>query len=217
MNPHRDQSDQPSDLSAIEFRLQRAGQEQREDLAQIPSTLPTAGEERSLAGFAQQMHADSRSGNGELARPSRVSMLPLAAAALLLIALGLWLERSNTPGGLAAPGTQVLGSSVVCLAPTGAVSSYDPFLWSFDLPPGGSYEIAVYDDKTGEPLLALKNLRQAKWSRREASQALSAASRSEAGPQTWPEFIRWEIVALDATGNEVGFGRSSAQLSSPSD
>lgn len=217
MNAHRDSSDQPGDLSAIERSLQRAGQEQREDLAQIHSALPTAGEERSLAGFAQQMNADSLAGSGAAVRPSRVSMLPLAAAALLLIALGLWLERPDTKDDLTAPRTQVLGSGVVCFAPTGAVSSYDPFLWSFDLPPGGSYDFAVYDDKTGEPLLALKNLRQAKWSRREALRDQASASRSEAGPETWPEFIRWEVVALDATGNEVGFGRSSAQLSSPSD
>lgn len=122
-----------------------------------------------------------------------------AAAALLVLAAGQLRHREQPAG----PGP-VLGTGVRLLAPVGTVDAYSPFEWAAERPPGGWFEVRVYDETEGatqSPLARSGRLDAPRW---------------PGPPETtsWPETIRWDVQVFDGTGRVRVSGSAQASRSS---
>lgn len=134
----------------------------------------------------------------------------LIAAALLLVSI--WIiqpfpRESNSPAiepnpASPFPGSApLLGGDLQLLDPVGEVSEWGRFRWSQDLPKGGWFVITVYEAEGNSPrILAGPETRiEGEW--QPTSEETAA----------WPNSIRWEVQAFDATKVLCGNGWARAR------
>ena len=172
-----------AELSGLEQELSASKPIALERLA------PIEGEERVLQGFR------------ELARPSRKRKpgLWLAVAALLLI--GFWLGMHFSADENPKRGPITLSDELAGYAPVGDVAAFEEFRWPDPLPSGGSYELRVFDARSGHLLASVEELSEPSWKP-------SAQVRAN-----WPRLLRWELSVRDSSNALHGSPRSfSAQL-----
>ena len=127
---------------------------------------------------------------------SRTRLLGLAAAAVIMLLAFVFFHEKEQPGG-----EILLGSKrVECLAPLGGTARYDLFEWRAPLPPGGHFELRIFeDDPEGHgPALLTRSFESNRW------------VPTESQAQSLPSPLIWELSVFDATGVEVGHGRARA-------
>lgn len=115
----------------------------------------------------------------------------LAVAAAIMIVDRLLV--SEVDPGLATERQVYLGEELPGAMPAGEVDGYAPFRWSYELAPGDSFELAVYDDTaeaTSAPLVRVSRLTGNSWE--------SPAESSE-----WPDAIRWTLDLVRPDGARV--------------
>jgi hypothetical protein len=156
----------------------------------------------SLAWVRRRTIADARRAAGTRPRPRRgVVTVTLAAAALLLLALGAAFLRERT-GASGEPEVQLLGPGLPaaaplhCRTPSGAVTEYPPFRWETEetLAPGEEYLVVVRATDAQGAELARTRTRATSWS----PEPLEL--------ERWPAAIHWTVQQLD----DLGFPQASA-------
>ncbi|MEO0764262.1 MAG: hypothetical protein AAFZ09_21080, partial [Pseudomonadota bacterium] len=105
-------------------------------------------------------------------------LLVLAAVAAAVV-LTLQLDRGGPPPAVDDGPKIFLGPELDGAAPAGPSEAYTPFEWSYDAPPGTTFEIRVYDAESDRLLAESGRLRSAGW--------------SPADTATWPDQIRWTL------------------------
>jgi hypothetical protein len=88
------------------------------------------------------------------------------------------------------------------LTPSGVVRDYTPLQWKLPLPPGGRFEVRVWDERSSTsdaPFMMNDRLHAPEW----------FASPEET--RRWPDKILWEVRVYDATDILVGQDRTVAE------
>lgn len=140
---------------------------------------------------ALPLHALPRGPKRTFSRPLIVGV---ASAAAGIVAVG-WFVHSLLPQQPEETRETVLGSETDSgMSPSGAVREYTPLSWKLGLPPGGRFELTVWDDRPDaapEPLV-----KPELWYRNE---------RFFPPEQTrlWPDRIRWRVRVIDASGTQI--------------
>jgi len=178
------------------------GAERPSDRADVAAALDRA---RHLERARHEEPAGASRGRGR-----RIALVATATAAGLVALLFVTRElgngsRSTVPD---ARDHELGGASLELLAPVGPVDpggSFGPFRWRFELPPGGHFEVRVYDRGAPDgaslrPTITSERLTEPEW-----TPTTTAA---------WPDAIRWEVVARDASG---AIAASSSAFASRSD
>lgn len=177
--------------------LDEAGASQSETLAQVRRALragdPAPGEEL-VAPFVR-----AKLGQAAPRRPRLRLLAPLAAAAAAAAVLLGWLMRSKFPLADDHGRGVMLGEhSDKGLSPAGEVREYGPFRWPMQRPPGGSFNLRVWDAREDDPRRALYIRERIE----ENEVCIEAADLAK-----FPDAIGWDVQACDATGQDVGAPR----------
>lgn len=172
--PEESPGDRPD---PVEEELRRAGERVRANLARRGAELVDVGRKaKARDSMLEIMRA--RSPAEPRATKRRGLAFALAAAAVLLalaLALRFWPGKDSGPTPLGTEGVRIR-------APVGAVSSFSPFSWEGDLPPGGFFEIVIRDE-AGNDIGSWK-VQEHAWSPPEGTHL--------------PEGIRWQVRVRDA-------------------
>lgn len=184
------------ELRRVAQRLERAG-------ADEVDRLMRAGVDPELEARAREHLRRLMEGQGD-ARPAPVRRLRtwavlVAAAATVVVWIAVWRGRDAPAGDGPA---QVLsnGARVEALAPHGEVTAYGTFRWSGPaLPAGAVWIVRVFDAKDeAEPPLET-SVEEARWTPDDESEL--------------PDRIRWEVEAVGASGEPLGWDEASASRS----
>jgi len=113
--------------------------------------------------------------------------------ALLLFGCGAEEPPAPAPGGI---------GEIVCRTPVGEGADYSEFAWDCELPPGGYFQVAVYDYNGGQPLGPRRRspqLVEASWKPRSYDSARFA------------DEILWRVNAYDQARKLVARGEAVAK------
>lgn len=176
-----------AELREIEHRLS----------ASMPAGLerlpPIEGEERILRGFREVVEPPQ---NRKLAL-RLAPWLAVAALVLGIFWLGTRFSRDENP----TRGPITLSDAPAGYAPVGEVAAFEDFRWPDALPSGGSYELRIFDARSGRLLTSVEEWAEPFW--KPSAEELAA----------WPRSIRWELSVRDSSRALHGSPRSfSAQL-----
>jgi hypothetical protein len=183
-------------LARVRTLLDETAREEREVVAELDWAEPAPG--RELVGAFVREQMDQRA-LAARPRPWWRSAWVAAAAASILIAG--WIVRALTaPRGEERTRTS-LGEESESLQPSGPGSSFERFAWpGLQLPPGGRYELRVWDRAKGpeDGRLVRLDLEEQEW----------APAPGESA--SWPDQIAWEVRVIDATGESGTSATASA-------
>lgn len=171
-------------------RLEAAGREQRQELAEVRALGSAPGEDRVERALAMA--------GAQSARRGRRLLLPLAAALLLLAGAGWWLAREASSDH--GDGAEYLGPALDELEPSGPNASFVEFTWKYESGHAERFVVRVYDAKSPDVLLLQRPTPSSPW------------TPSHADLELLPDSIVWEVEALDAFG-QVESGPVSASAS----
>ena len=150
--------------------------------------------ERAEEALLQAMERD------EVALPGIRSFawMPLTAAALFLIALGVHFFRGETQTPARTSGI-FLGGDFELHEPTGTDASFSSFRWESHAPEGGYYEVRVRPSDGANAVFESGKLDQAQWT-------LTKEQAAEL-----PDEILWEVRAYDPFGQQQGIASARAR------
>jgi len=177
----------------------------RSPMATPGSISPTSAPPSATGGAPGRVPGSDGTERREPARPpgawGRLAWLAVAAAALL--ALLVWGPDGN--GGAAETPLLLGDEDLRLLGPRGEVGALDDFRWEAGLPPGGWFELVVFDDTPAGDAAKVEHVRHL-----EESSWRAADDRE----RSFPAAIRWELRVLDATGSVISSGDARARRSS---
>jgi hypothetical protein len=186
------------ELRAVRTLLDDAGREQRETLSAIDWDAAVPGGDQ-VAPFVRRKLAE----RGSRRRVAWRAALATAAAATVA---AFWIVRHMlVPDEIAQREVMLSADSGGGLLPSGKVQEYRELSWPIPLPPGGRFELRVFDDRPGaarDPIVAEERLTEARW------------TPSTDLARSLPELIRWEVRVYDATGTLVRTESTRAQRES---
>lgn len=190
-------------LEATQRLLDSAGQDRDAVLRRLVDAGPTPGEDLVAPFVRNKLAAERASG----ARPLLSFRAWAATAAAAALVIGWFARQWITRSESSARGVLLGDQSDAGLSPSGDVTSFLPFEWRLELPPGGSFTLTIWDraiDDPEQPLSRMTKLKENKaW----------IAGETVA---SWPIEIGWQVEARDATGVPVGAPRRAyARLRRP--
>jgi hypothetical protein len=197
-----DNHDEDSELDALAERLEKAGQLEREEIAEAleldDASAEAAAEEFMRGSFASQGDGTESGDPGARGPRPRSWRRWGALAAAILFALFLW-----RPWGVPTADPEILLGSrgIECLLPLGSVDRFDTFEWKGELPPGGMFLFTLWSEVDGaeaEPLDPPGTIDGHVW--------------TPTDPSTLPPRVQWRVSARDATGVEVAYGSARSWL-----
>jgi hypothetical protein len=169
------------ELERTTRELDAEARERERVLAEVAGAAPDAHEDELVESFAARLRAaaPARGADHEAPAVPRRGWI-VAAAAIFVVALAL--RHLGREREVAEPFELGPGSSEC--RPSGEVERYGRFEWDLELPPGGTYELSVWEASAddGAPLV-----------------------RVELGEPFWdavelPRRIHWQVSVLDAAG-----------------
>ena len=190
-------------LIAVRELLDDAGREERETLAELDWKSSVPGSD-VVAPFVRGLAEQRR--NRLRADRQRRWIVWVASAAASLLVIG-WIARLVLRQDVSsAPNDITLGpTQQVRMSPQGPVREYSPFEWALELPSQGHFELRIWDDRAGaaaDPFAKRTDLDQPR------------CPFSPEQTRTWPDKIRWQVLAYDATGAQLpGVFSASAERS----
>ena len=175
-------------------RLEAAGREQRQELAEARALASAPGEDRVERALALA---------GAEPRRRRPRAALLTAAAVLVAAAGWWLTRGTgeAPPGPGA-GAEYLGGAWEDLFPMGPGQSFEEFRWTYEGEAAGGFELRIYDPNDPDSPILQPPKPSSPWKPTPEQRLLL------------PEHIEWYIDALDAFGEVESSVHTSASRSS---
>jgi hypothetical protein len=193
-------SDKLSELEGVRTQLDVLGAAERATaLAEADASGPAPGEQAAQIALESAMRAPARAHEGRSIGHVWILVGSLAAAGILLFAV--LKEPQVEP---AEPEHPVFLSStrIELLSPVGRVREWNMFAWRYDVRPGSSFTIRIWDEDVGaaDPVLTVPELDDATW------------TPTTSDLEKIPNRIRWTVVAVDATGREVESEPASAWL-----
>lgn len=162
-------------------RLEAAARLEAEVLAEATTTRGSTSPEvvdRMLKARRESRPRAQGVGN----RPH--SWVATLIAACCVVAGLLWHGQRSEPPEIP------MGASVQLLQPVGTVTDHADFEWHYPLPPGGYYEVRIWDHARGtnsEPIATSGALAQPQWSPPPEERA------------RWPKRIHWRVDVHDGT------------------
>ena len=173
----------------VQSSFSEAGRRRRAVSSQASRSTDAPGEARVEAFLRERLleHAASR----RAPRLRRPWLWALAASVLIALGVGL----ANRAGDDPPSSWRTLGGELVATAPGERATRSDlRFAWRSELPAGTRFRLIVEGRlRPGEPWIGLvdeKAVRGTEW---------APPSRLE----SWPEFLRWRVLAYDAAGERL--------------
>lgn len=200
-------SAEPSHGARLERLLEAAAEDRRETLAAARLEQDPPGAEH----VAALVHARGAQARLRRARRRVLSLAALGAIAAAAV-VALVLDLPSPPGAGADPGARsaTLGAGLVePVAPVGESPSFGAFAWrapASSEAPGGWFEVRVSADRPGEGLPATLA--------RSGRVTGTSWSPDPEEASAWPERIRWEVRAFDASGALLDAAEARAWRSS---
>ena len=174
------------EVARLQAELSRAGRRRRGVLASARESAGAPGEAQVMSLFRERLPETSRAVPER--RPWRGAPWAIAAALLLALLVGRWVVTREDRGR----DMQTLGPRIEGLAPTNRASRETLyFSWRSPLPPGTLYRVVVegrVDGGQWTPVDEVDLLRESGWLPERDAVA------------TWPDDLRWRVIAYDASG-----------------
>jgi len=174
-------------LAHVRTLLDHTARDEASSLSELDWSRAAPG--REVVGAFVRERVAEQEGRRRAPRPWWRRAWVAAAAAGILVSG--WIVRWLMPPR-AEPGADVmLGDSATDgMTPSGSVDEYTPLSWKLRLPPGGRFELRIWDGATGRarpPFVELRDVQEPHWI------PTSAQTRG------WPDAILWEVQSIDAT------------------